>query len=198
MFLQHCSFHWWPNLSCHVVSVSLWLSSICVQVLRAVTSSSTTCHRSSPTLRYCRCSCLSEMSSLQRSLLTVPPTRVNASVSHFADNVCDGCCHLVVFRGFLSYVRKDIFFTIHVILNIFTFPLMMLLLVNVCVWFFHCHFLLRFCEFWQPIQRPDCHPGHERLPDRHEETEGAAEEAQGCQQALLKEVSYSILTYLRR
>lgn len=57
---------------------------------------------------------------------------------------------------------------------------------------------LRFCEFWQPLQRPDCHPGHERLPDRHEETEGAAEEAQGCQQALLKEVSYCVLTYMRR
>lgn len=67
-----------------------------------------------------------------------------------------------------------------------------------CLILSSCHFLLRFCELRQPIQRPDCHPGHERLSDWHEETEGAAEEAQGCQQALLKEVSYSVLTHLRR
>lgn len=76
-------------LSRHATSVSSWLLSICTQVPRVATSSSTTCHRSSPTLRYCRCSCPLETSSLQRSLWTVPPTRVNALVSH-----CDGYCRL--------------------------------------------------------------------------------------------------------
>lgn len=74
------------------------MSVSCVQVLRAVTSSSTTCRRSSPTLRSCRCSCPSGTSSLQRSLLTAPPTRVNASVSRRCDRLCDSWCGLLVFR----------------------------------------------------------------------------------------------------
>lgn len=97
-----------PVSSRLVMSVLSWLSSICVQVLRAVTSSSTTCHRSSPTLRYCRCSCPSETSSLRRSLLTAPPTRVNASVSNCDGNVRDSYCRLLVFRDFL-YMRNLLF-----------------------------------------------------------------------------------------
>lgn len=88
-----------PNLSC-LVSSCLWLFSICVQVLRAVTSSSTTCRRSSPTLRYCRCFCPSGTSSLQRSLLIAPPTRVNASVSNCNNNACNTYRHCLAFRDF--------------------------------------------------------------------------------------------------
>lgn len=51
-----------------------------VQVLKAVTSSSTTCLRSSVIQRCCRCSCPLAMSSRPRCLLTVPPTRASASV----------------------------------------------------------------------------------------------------------------------
>ena len=38
--------------------------------------------------------------------------------------------------------------------------------------------LRRLRELRQPGQRADRHPGHERLPDRHEEAQGAAEAAQ--------------------
>lgn len=69
--------------SCHF-HVLVSLSRLCVQVPRAVTFLSTTCHRSSPTPRYCRCSCPSVTSSLLRCLSTAPPTRANASVSHVA------------------------------------------------------------------------------------------------------------------
>lgn len=40
-------------------------------------------------------------------------------------------------------------------------------------------------ELRQPRQRSGCHPIDERLPDRHEETQGAAEEAEGRQPPLL-------------
>lgn len=43
----------------------------------------------------------------------------------------------------------------------------------------------RFCELRQPRQRPSCHPINERLPDRYEETQSAAEEAKGRQPPLL-------------
>jgi hypothetical protein len=43
----------------------------------------------------------------------------------------------------------------------------------------------RVCVIRQPCKRSSSHPSYERLPDRHEETQGAAEEAQGRQQALL-------------
>lgn len=45
--------------------------------------------------------------------------------------------------------------------------------------------LRRVRELRQPRQRPGCHPIDERLPDRHEETQGAAEEAEGRQPPLL-------------
>lgn len=50
------------------------------QAPRAVTSSSTTCPRSSRTPRSCRCSCPSATSSLPRSSWTAPRTRASASV----------------------------------------------------------------------------------------------------------------------
>ncbi|XP_036275448.1 CUGBP Elav-like family member 4 isoform X5 [Pipistrellus kuhlii] len=43
----------------------------------------------------------------------------------------------------------------------------------------------RLREFRQPGQRADRHPGHERLPDRHEEAQGAAEAAQRRQSPVL-------------
>ncbi|XP_029402868.1 CUGBP Elav-like family member 4 isoform X1 [Mus pahari] len=43
----------------------------------------------------------------------------------------------------------------------------------------------RLRELRQPGQRTDRHPGHERLPDRHEEAQGAAEAAQRRQSPLL-------------
>ncbi|XP_063133463.1 CUGBP Elav-like family member 4 isoform X16 [Rattus norvegicus] len=43
----------------------------------------------------------------------------------------------------------------------------------------------RLRELRQPGQRPDRHPGHERLPDRHEEAQGAAEAAQRRQSPVL-------------
>ncbi|XP_048219360.1 CUGBP Elav-like family member 4 isoform X25 [Perognathus longimembris pacificus] len=43
----------------------------------------------------------------------------------------------------------------------------------------------RLRELRQPCQRADRHPGHERLPDRHEEAQGAAEAAQRRQSPLL-------------
>ncbi|XP_058995803.1 CUGBP Elav-like family member 4 isoform X6 [Mustela lutreola] len=43
----------------------------------------------------------------------------------------------------------------------------------------------RLREFRQPGQRADRHPGHERLPDRHEEAQGAAEAAQRRQSPIL-------------
>ncbi|XP_038399350.1 CUGBP Elav-like family member 4 isoform X7 [Canis lupus familiaris] len=43
----------------------------------------------------------------------------------------------------------------------------------------------RLRELRQPGQRADRHPGHERLPDRHEEAQGAAEAAQRRQSPLL-------------
>nr|XP_038952815.1 CUGBP Elav-like family member 4 isoform X8 [Rattus norvegicus] len=45
--------------------------------------------------------------------------------------------------------------------------------------------LARLRELRQPGQRPDRHPGHERLPDRHEEAQGAAEAAQRRQSPVL-------------
>lgn len=45
--------------------------------------------------------------------------------------------------------------------------------------------LSRLRELRQPSQRADRHPGHERLPDRHEEAQGAAEEAQRRQSPVL-------------
>ena len=45
--------------------------------------------------------------------------------------------------------------------------------------------LCRLCEFRQPDVVPRSDPIDERLPDRHETTEGAAEERQERQQALL-------------
>lgn len=55
---------------------------LCVtQVPKAVTCLFITCPRSSGTRSSRRCSCLSAMSSLPKSLWTVPPTRVNALVS---------------------------------------------------------------------------------------------------------------------
>ena len=49
--------------------------------------------------------------------------------------------------------------------------------------------LRRFRELRQPDERAGGDPGHERLPDRHEAAQGAAEEAQGRQQALLNQES---------
>ncbi|XP_023675817.1 CUGBP Elav-like family member 4 isoform X1 [Paramormyrops kingsleyae] len=49
----------------------------------------------------------------------------------------------------------------------------------------HSTLTRRFCQLRQPVQRSGCHPGHERLPDRHEEAEGAAEAAERRQQTLL-------------
>lgn len=43
----------------------------------------------------------------------------------------------------------------------------------------------RFRIVRQPDVSPGGHPSDERLPDRHEAAEGAAEAAQGCQSALL-------------
>ncbi|XP_028630686.1 CUGBP Elav-like family member 4 isoform X9 [Arvicanthis niloticus] len=43
----------------------------------------------------------------------------------------------------------------------------------------------RLRELRQPGQRADRHPGHERLPDRHEEAQGAAEAAQRRQSPVL-------------
>ncbi|XP_021092368.1 CUGBP Elav-like family member 4 isoform X10 [Heterocephalus glaber] len=43
----------------------------------------------------------------------------------------------------------------------------------------------RLRELRQPGQRADRHPGHERLPDRHEEAQGAAEAAQRRQSPIL-------------
>ncbi|XP_051058105.1 CUGBP Elav-like family member 4 isoform X5 [Phodopus roborovskii] len=45
--------------------------------------------------------------------------------------------------------------------------------------------LARLRELRQPGQRADRHPGHERLPDRHEEAQGAAEAAQRRQSPVL-------------
>ena len=47
----------------------------------------------------------------------------------------------------------------------------------------------RIRQFRQPHERSGGHPGHERIPDRDEEAEGAAEEAQGCQPTLLRSIS---------
>ncbi|XP_053768471.1 CUGBP Elav-like family member 4 isoform X14 [Desmodus rotundus] len=44
---------------------------------------------------------------------------------------------------------------------------------------------LRLRELRQPGQRADRHPGHERIPDRHEEAQGAAEAAQRRQSPVL-------------
>lgn len=46
-------------------------------------------------------------------------------------------------------------------------------------------FLFRICVIRQSDLGPGGHPGHEWLPDRDEATEGPAEAAQGCQQAVL-------------
>uniref|UniRef100_A0A8B9SKR2 RRM domain-containing protein n=1 Tax=Anas platyrhynchos TaxID=8839 RepID=A0A8B9SKR2_ANAPL len=60
----------------------VWPCPLCVtQVPKAVTCLFITCPRSSGTRSSRRCSCLSAMSSLPKSLWTVPPTRVNALVS---------------------------------------------------------------------------------------------------------------------
>ena len=48
-------------------------------------------------------------------------------------------------------------------------------------------YLRRFRELRQPDERAGGDPGHERLPDRHEAAQGAAEEAQGRQQAILSQ-----------
>jgi len=45
--------------------------------------------------------------------------------------------------------------------------------------------VLRLRQLRQPDERAGRHPGHERLPDRHEEAQGAAEEAQGHGEAIL-------------
>lgn len=45
--------------------------------------------------------------------------------------------------------------------------------------------LARLRELRQPGQRTDHHPGHERLPDRHEEAQGATEAAQRRQSPVL-------------
>jgi len=47
----------------------------------------------------------------------------------------------------------------------------------------------RFRELRQPCERPGSHPGHEWLPDWHEETQSAAQEAQGRQPSLLTSLS---------
>ena len=47
------------------------------------------------------------------------------------------------------------------------------------------NFLHRFCELRQPNVGAASHPGHERLPDRHEAPQGAAQAAQERRQALL-------------
>lgn len=61
----------------------MWPCPLCVtQVPKAVTCLFITCPRSSGMQSSRRCSCLSAMSSLPKSLWTVPPTRVNALVSH--------------------------------------------------------------------------------------------------------------------
>lgn len=102
-----------PVLSRHVISTSLSLSlfpvCLCVQVPRAVTFLSTTCHRSSPTLRYCRCSCPSVTSSLPRCLLTAPPTRANASVSHVVKVVVTSVMVIVTLTDFLLVWQKTCF-----------------------------------------------------------------------------------------
>lgn len=65
----------------HLVA-DVWPCPLCVtQVPKAVTCLFITCPRSSGTRSSRRCSCLSAMSSLPKSLWTVPPTRVNALVS---------------------------------------------------------------------------------------------------------------------
>ena len=46
----------------------------------------------------------------------------------------------------------------------------------------------RLCELRQSDQCAGGDPGHERLPDRHEAPQGAAETSQGCQQALLSQL----------
>lgn len=46
--------------------------------------------------------------------------------------------------------------------------------------------LCRFRQLRQPHERPGGDPGHERVPDRHEATQGPVEEAQRRQQALLR------------
>lgn len=51
----------------------------------------------------------------------------------------------------------------------------------------------RFCELWQSIQCPDCHPGHEWLPNRHEKVEGAVETTQGCRPPLLMAICAYIM-----
>lgn len=101
---------------CHgMCGVSLRLSCVCVQVLRGVTSSYTTCRRSSQTQRSCRCSCLLETSYLQKSLLTVPPTKASALVSHSEW----GCIHPPLFKDWdLQTLR------------------LFLQCANVCVWSF--------------------------------------------------------------
>lgn len=43
----------------------------------------------------------------------------------------------------------------------------------------------RFRIVRQPGERPGGDPGHERLPDRHEASEGPAEEAEGREPTLL-------------
>lgn len=52
------------------------------------------------------------------------------------------------------------------------------LIIEMCVCF-------RVRIFRQPGKRSGRHPSHERLPDRHEEAQGAAETAQGCEQTVL-------------
>ncbi len=67
----------------HFVSLCLSLClSVCIQVPRAVTYSSTTCHRSSETMSSCRCFCPSAQSSPLRSSWTEQPTRASALVSY--------------------------------------------------------------------------------------------------------------------
>lgn len=77
----------------------VWPCPLCVtQVPKAVTCLFITCPRSSGTRSSRRCSCLSAMSSLPKSLWTVPPTRVNALVSH--------CLGLSLVAGQHQWVTK--------------------------------------------------------------------------------------------
>lgn len=54
------------------------------------------------------------------------------------------------------------------------------LFVSVCF-----GFSPRVCELWQPRQCSSCHPVNERLPDRHETAQSAAEEAKRRQPPVL-------------
>ena len=45
----------------------------------------------------------------------------------------------------------------------------------------------RFCELWQSGERTGCDPGDERIPDRNEATQSAAEETEGRQSAVLSD-----------